>query len=142
MKTNLTKAETNLAIAEHVFPKYRLELSRNGEGVNVYTSSNHTNDRNLYVCTVDYYNNWNCLMPLIIEHDIERRIWYASNRDSTRYTKASSSTWFSAIGHVTVYDVDPNIALAKCLLLVLEQNAKVQTTKEAIKASKEKKNEI
>ena len=65
---------------------------------------------------LDYCNNWNDLMPLVVEHKIQLRTW--------------GDKWFATERsrhiHSAAYE-NPQRALAECLLLVLEAKANEQS---------------
>lgn len=66
MATNITdwsKAKLNKGIAELVYPDYNL-IRTGGHGAVVYLSPNSAPLR------VDYLNNWNDLIPLMIKYDV------------------------------------------------------------------------
>lgn len=117
--TELTPQEINLGIAELAYPKYRCAQFGESDAINLYTFFNHTNDKNNYVKTVDYCNNWNDLMPLALEHGIEFDTYV--DGDGLRYIEAQ--WWYKHdTDFISVYsdaDKNPQLALALCLYKVL-----------------------
>jgi hypothetical protein len=99
---NLTKA-----IAELVYPKYRCTRFGDSASVNLYTFYAHTNDKNNYVKTVDYCNNWNDLMPLVVKYS-DRIGFILGLRDVNFY-------------HFMCDEENPQRKLAECLLLALQE---------------------
>jgi len=104
---NLTKG-----IAEFVYPKNGWDIYRNNSKIDPdtyirYEDSSHYEQ-------VDYCNNWNDLMPLIIEYRIELR-------EGTRTN--GWKAFHRGIGVVISNDT-PQRALAECVLLVLQDKDK------------------
>ena len=107
----MTNAELNLAIAKLIYPDDLVEYEEiafcnDGERAIVVTQG----------ISKDYCNNWNDLMPLVVEHRIELN--YDHNK----------GWWF--VGYETnempcesEYTENPQIALAECLLKVLKAKA-------------------
>lgn len=117
--TDMTKAETNKAIAELVYPDAHI-FSNNYSKVTV----DRMMDGRSCCIAVDYCNNWNDLMTLVEKHKI-LHTWIE--------LKTGASHWVAYkkyIGYhdkeVSAWDIDSlQLALAECLLQVLK--AKEQT---------------
>ena len=103
----MTPFELNKAIAELVYPDLSPDELR--MTVRIDDSMSIYND-----AVVDYCNNWNDLMPLVVEHSICFDI-YGGELDHC-YTV---DTWSEETLHWTEGD-NPQLALAECLLKVLE----------------------
>jgi hypothetical protein len=115
-----TIAEKNLRIAELVYPEHRCTRYGESGAINLYTFFNHTNDKNNYVKTVDHYNNWNDLMPLVVEHGIDL-IQYNDKWKALGFVYADDGEF--EIDCEVILE-DPQHALADCLLQVLEAKNK------------------
>ena len=63
---------------------------------------------------VDYYNNMNDLMPLVIEHGIS--LVFRDDGDCDAYVPND----YAMFVHISVINKDPQRALAECLLIVLQ----------------------
>ena len=102
--SELTDAELNLAIARLVYP----DAQENALGQLFYQK----NKFQRLPIVKDYCNNWNALMPLVIEHEMQfeggRGAWAAGK-------------WFGVEEpYIHICRRDPQRALAECLLKVLE----------------------
>jgi len=105
----MTNAELNLAIARLLYPDAEIVLSIESPllGADKYVLKH---DDRCYQHIPNYSNNWNDLMPLVVEHKItlqwdnEDMLWdvYGVRTEC----KASK---------------DPQLALAKCVLAVLQE---------------------
>ena len=110
----MTNQELNLAIAKLVYPQFDFRYGNFASEVVGYLPNT-----NCWQVEKDYCNNWNDLMPLVIEHGIEiEREYY----DDTGYTGRWEAAYEPMDGtkcyHCSI-DTDPQIALAECLLAVL-----------------------
>ena len=113
----MTDAELNLAIAKLVYTecedfwqKYdeaRVRINWEDDMGFIHTGK-----------IVDYCNNWNDLMPLVVEHEIAltgsttKNWWCGYWRSPTLRT----------INDIQAHHEDPQRALAECLLKVLQEN--------------------
>lgn len=94
--------EINKRIAELVYPYRTLSLVPNEDGIYVGSTS------------VDYCNNWNDLMPLVVECGIQH-YW---NKQKAKHFAYETPL------DIAVSNSDLQLALAECLLKVLEAKAK------------------
>ena len=100
----MTNAELNLAIAKLVYPD-RDWMTNNEDGVNTYWRMTMGDFAGSY----NYCNNWNDLMPLVVEHRISLcDIGNGKSWDACAYED------------IQVENENPQRALAECLLKVLE----------------------
>ncbi len=63
----------------------------------------------------DYCNNWNDLMPLVVEYGVT--LYRTSRRDGWL------AVWDCGIGEISIANENPQRALAECLFLVLQEKA-------------------
>ena len=107
-----TEAEINKAIAELVYPDGTITTdSRPDPTPRITIERNH-----YFTVIVDYCNNWNDLMPLVIEHL------------SAFWQGMDTGKWTAAYGHLmspmVEWNENPQLALALCALKVLEAKTK------------------
>ncbi len=102
-------AEKNKRIAELVYPDFLIGMPNASGSIPIIDT---TSVRNFPDLVVDYYNNWNDLMPLVDKYGI-----------SSVYNEVGG-TWdiFDGCNQVFLLDVE-NLqhTLADCLLKVLEE---------------------
>ena len=110
----MTNQELNLKIAQLVYPDAWYQDGCMVNGVVV-------------IQLPDYCNNWNNLMPLVIEHGID-----ISNHIDGDGNKCIEAEWWynQDIDCISVYshDTTPQRALAECLLLVLQEKEKANAS--------------
>jgi len=105
----MTNQELNLAIAQLVYPDAWYQDGCMVNGVVV-------------IQLPDYCNNWNDLMPLVIEYGISLSDNYQDGLfAATKWHYLGDATTFTS-----ARDKDPQIALAECLLLVLQEKEKAE----------------
>ena len=127
----MTDFELNKAIAELVYPDATeiTHFSSNGAGVIIYGVS-----KVFKAIQVDYCNNWNDLMPLVVEYDINllsrredgysgRGRWMVQHVTETK-AEVVKMDHFSNWTYIEEFNDNPQRALAECLLLVLQEKAK------------------
>lgn len=120
----MTDFELNRAIAELVFAKIdtykflKLRVEICPSGVFVF-KDNLGGDAINENWKVDYTNNWNDLMPLVVEHGIS--FLYD---DESKNTGAYWHNDTDAYPVIQVNNINPQRALAECLLLVLQDKNK------------------
>jgi len=117
----MTNQELNFKIAQLVYPNGTVSpLRRDGTEPEVIV---HVNGNR--VCgVINYCNNFNDLMPLIFEHGIS----FSDNYQDGLF----AATKWHYLGDATTFtsarDKDPQIALAECLLLVLQEKEKANAS--------------
>ena len=94
----MNKQELNLAIAKLVFPDAKLETAPNGT-IPLHILRNKDGS---FFHVPDYCNNWNDLMPLVVEYKM------MLGSKTVRHALLSN---------------DPQLTLAECLLKVLQEKA-------------------
>ena len=97
----MTTAEKNLAIAELVYPDEELEVIESWVRLDM----------------VDYLNNWNDLMPLVVEHKISLSPEYYDDKGVTELWDAESFTR----PYVLTTNKSPQEAACECLWNVLKE---------------------
>jgi len=113
----MNNQEINLAIAKLVHPEARkiqpdaIDFCKDGEGVLVSLAYGSAS-------LVDYCNNWNDLMPLVVEHKIALMPEYFDDIVMTDNWEAEYE--IIPNGYQCSVNKDPQRALAECLLKVLE----------------------
>ena len=125
----MTPSELNKAIAELVYPDYRCVQHGESDSINLYTFFAHTNDKNNYVKTVNYLNNWSDLMPLVIEHEIQLCNSISRINGENRCVEFRGEYWHDGLSleYKSAWNTNPQLALAECLLKVLQAKAKEQS---------------
>ena len=108
--------EINKAIAELVYPDAEAVVNSNGD-VTMMRPAKQGNVSMYYSVTFDYINNWNLLMPLVVEHGISIEIDF-------EYINGERVVWNAYKGGADTDDIcvtnkNPQLALAQCLYLVL-----------------------
>ena len=103
----MTEVELNKAIAELVYPEVPriTEAISSGFFVNVHHQG--------HIQCVDYCNNWDDLMPLVVEYGI------SLIRDVDGEFNRIAAVHGEDLDVIEGYD-SPQLALAECLLLVLK----------------------
>ena len=101
--------ELNRQIAELVYPDEIIHIVKGQVLI-------HT------IGTLDYCNNWNDLMPLVWENRIAFEAAFFKDHEGDRFYLAH--TTFKSDGDVSVLNTNPQMALAQCLLKVLEAKEK------------------
>jgi hypothetical protein len=111
----LTKFDLNKAIAEQL---KALNVYKGRDGQIIYTSD-----------VPRYCNNWNDLMPLVVEHKID--LEFADIDVTEEIVRAQGFIWDGGdiTHHYEVINKSPQRALAECLLKVLE-NKKMRLSTE------------
>ena len=109
--------ELNRQIAELVYPNDSVHQYFNTDEVYAFNkdTGRRTHNRN-------YCNNWNDLMPLVWENRIAFEAAFFKDREGDRFYLAH--TTFKSDGDVSVLNTNPQMALAQCLLKVLEAKEK------------------
>ena len=102
----MTNAELNLAIAKLVYPDRNWF---NDNGMIIHASRG-------VIIRFDF-NNWNDLMPLVVEHEIQLETVAMYVGNDCGWTACWTESVYKEI---TVTDDNPQRALAECLLKVLE----------------------
>jgi len=102
----MTKQEINLAIANLKYPELQFRLDKRTKARYWAMDGEHFEG-----FTVDYCKNWNDLMPLVVELEIDFQ------SDGEYWV----SDYYGFDHPVTVLDKDPKLALAKCVLKVLQE---------------------
>lgn len=102
----MTNEELNLAIAKLVYPQFDFRYGDFASEVVGYLPNT-----NCWQVEKDYCNNWNDLMPLVVEHEITLA-WDYVDKNWNAWTETSD-----------VYTNNPQRALTECLLKVLEAKA-------------------
>ena len=101
--TELSKAELNLGIAELLFSMRTPASKESDDYIKYIVKPSYKRD---------YTDNWNALMPLVIEHGISLE-QFEDGRWRTVFNK--EEFW----SHFTVMNDNPQRALAECLYKVL-----------------------
>lgn len=106
----MTDFELNKVIAKAL--GYTCHESNNGDKVWIRKYNRSAGETD-YFGLVDYCNNWNDLMPLLVDHKIGYRV-PISMGDRNLYTAISFNGY-------RVSNENPQRALAECLLKVLQE---------------------
>lgn len=114
----MTNAELNIAIAKLIYPDDLVEYEEiafcnDGERAIVVTQG----------ISKDYCNNWNDLMPLVVEHKIDLQCNIRWNKDNTDMWEACHWDAQEADKEYITNNNNPKRALAECLLKVLTAKA-------------------
>ena len=102
----MTKAELNLAIAKLVYPD--AEVKGKGKLVLEFYEDGWEGPWSVKPVP-NYCNNWNDLMPLVVEYGID--FCYSNVSDK----------WYATDGNGYARHINPQRALAECLLKVLQE---------------------
>ena len=108
----MTNAELNKSIAELVYPQMDVHTKL---GNNAAYFDNETRG-----WSVNYCNNMNDLMPLVFGYKLN----LIRRRDGSGCAYQYIYDGDDDIASIQAHDKDPQLALAKCLLLVLQAKAK------------------
>ena len=109
----MTPQEINLAIAKLVYPKCEVIT---GYGVTGQTSADIVRaSHGSYIGVPDYCNNWNDLMPLVIEHGVGLD-YYCGSKEWSGFSVNNTP--------IMELNKSPQIALATCLLNELQEKEK------------------
>ena len=117
----MNDAELNLAIARLVYPDAEvvsatINFCYDGDDVIVGKGEGSI--------SYNYCNNWLDLMPLVVEYGIEYDIEYI-NCDGEKWIEFKAEKYLHGNTLIAYYhDRDLQLALAKCLLAVLEAKEK------------------
>lgn len=111
----MTNAELNLSLAKLVYKGFEPYQDPFGDDVHLWRELPSGQELNL---VRNYLNNWNDLMPLVVEHEIELR---------TAGMFAGTGLGWSAFHNpanqgktLSTLNDNPQIALVECLIKVLE----------------------
>ena len=111
----MTTAEKNLAIAKLVYPEERITEKNGDYGVWISVDGSHPHTGEVaqflhWQPIPDYCNNWNDLMPLVVENEIDLcclgKMWSADYYDADYAIRGKNKI--------------PQEALCECLWMVLK----------------------
>jgi len=111
----MTDFELNKAIARALYPEAKIHLDK-GENCAVFIKNPNGSDLP-WIQVKDYCNNWNDLMPLVVEYRLclsnlyDPTDWAAIKTDEKGYQK------------IVEINKNPQRALAECLYKVLQAKA-------------------
>lgn len=113
----ITNFKLNKGIAELMYPVFTAHRVEKTDAI--YTVGNMTKQP---IKRLDYCNNWNDLMPLIEEYKIDLVYESATKRGLSSWRALVSIYYSDGEFHeyCSVFNENPKIALAECLLKVLE----------------------